>query len=353
MIRLLAIGDMFIPAEYMTAGFKDLADLGVEVTVRQWAHPTLADLQKDNLAVEQGGCDAVALPESLIHDVDRFDIISGQFPPIGTALVDRAANLKVIGVLRGGTENVAVERATQKGVCVLNTPGRNARAVAEFTFGMILAETRNIARAHAALKQATWRKSFPNSDYVPEMYGKTVGLVGYGYIGFLVAGYCKAFGCNVIAYDPYFQGDASPAKLVDLDTLLKTSDVVSIHARLTDESYHMIGADQLARMKPNAVLVNSARSGLVDEKALIEALRAKRIKGAAIDVFDTEPLPQDHPFVAELDNVLLTPHLAGTTKDAFFGSPRLMCAHLINLIKGTGKLPIVNGVPAPKLTSGN
>jgi len=347
-MKLLAIGDLYIPAEFMEAGYKELADAGVDVVVRQWHHDTLADLQKDNLAVEQGGPEAVKLPPELIHDVADYEIISGQFPPIGRDVIDAARKLKVLAVLRGGVENVAAEYAAERGIAVFNTPGRNARAVAEFTLGVILAEIRNIARAHAALQQATWRKDFPNSEYIPELYGKTVGLVGYGHVGFLVAGYLQAFGSRIVAYDPYVRGDTAPAELVDLPTLLTESDVVSVHARLTDESHHLIGEAELAMMKPSAVLINTARSGLVDEQALIGALQAGRIKGAAVDVFDEEPLCADHPFL-KLDNVTLTPHLAGSTKDAFANSPKLMAGHLLRLLRGETDLPIVNGVPAPDL----
>ena len=113
-------------------------------------------------------------------------------------------------MLRGGVENVAVESATQKGITIMNTPGRNARAVAECTMGMILAEIRNIARSHADLKRENWHRSFPNSDAIPELCGKTVGLVGYGAVAQLVAGYLKAFGSRIIAFDPYFKGDPTP-----------------------------------------------------------------------------------------------------------------------------------------------
>lgn len=347
-MKLLAIGDLYIPAEFMEAGYRELADAGVEVVVRQWRHETLADLQKDNLAVEQGGPEAVKLPDELIHDVADNDIISGQFPPIGRDVIDAATRLKVLAVLRGGVENVAADYAAAKGIAVFNTPGRNARAVAEFSLGVILGEIRNVARAHAALKQATWRKDFPNSEYIPELYGKTVGLVGYGAVGRLAAGYLQAFGSRIVAYDPYFQGDPAPAELVGLPALLRASDVVSIHARLTEESHHLIGEAELAMMKPSAVLVNTARSGLVDEQALIGALKAGAIKGAAVDVFDVEPLPPDHPFL-QLDNVTLTPHLAGSTKDAFANSPKLMAGHLMRLFQGETDLPIVNGVAPPDL----
>jgi D-3-phosphoglycerate dehydrogenase len=208
---------------------------------------------------------------------------------------------------------------------------------------MILGEVRNIARAHHCLKSGQWRRSFPNSDAIPELCDKTVGLVGYGAVGQLLAGYLQAFGCRVIAYDPYFHGDSSPAKLVDLDALLRQSDVVSLHARLTAETRHLIGDAQLRLMKPGAILVNTARSGLLDEEALVAALAERRIMGAALDVFDTEPLPPGHPLM-KLDNVTITPHLAGSTIDAFRNSPKLMAAHLRRMLLGEGTLPVVNGV---------
>jgi len=349
-MRLLAISDTYIPADFMTDGLSELRDLGVDVEVRHWAHDDLIGLQQDNLKIETGGPDAVELPGSITRDLAPFEVAIVQFAPICSSFIDQAKNLKLIGVLRGGVENVAVEHATQKGISVMNTPGRNARAVAECTMGLILAEIRNIARSHADLKRNNWHRSFPNSEAIPELYGKTVGLVGYGAVGRLVAGYLEAFGSRVIAFDPYFTGDNAPAELVDLQYLVRNSDVVSLHARLTDESYHLIGERELAMMKPTAVLVNTARSGLVDEPALIEALEQKRIAGAALDVFDAEPLPAGHPFV-RLENVTITAHLAGSTIDSFRNSPKMMAGHLMNCLTGCENLPIVNGIQ-PSLKAG-
>jgi D-3-phosphoglycerate dehydrogenase len=146
-----------------------------------------------------------------------------------------------------------------------------------------------------------------------------------------------------MAFDPYFRGDPGPVKLVDLETLLRQSDVVSIHARLTEESYHLIGERELAWMKSSAVLVNTARSGLVDEQALVRALSERRIMGAALDVFDVEPLPPGHPLLA-LDNVTITPHLAGSSIDAFRNSPKMLAGHLERMLRGETDLPIVNAV---------
>lgn len=346
-MKLLAIADLYIPPPFMQAGLDGLRARGVEVEVRYWRHPTLVDLQQANLAIESGGPDAVPLPAEVADDLAGVDIVVVQFAPVGRSFIASAESLKVIGVLRSGTENVAVDAATQRRISVLNTPGRNARAVAECTVGMILAEVRNLARAHERLKSGSWQRSFPNSDAIPELCGKTVGLVGYGAVGRLVAGYLHAFGSTILACDPYVRTDAAPAELVDLPTLLARSDVVSVHARLTAESHHLIGEAQLMQMKPTAVLVNTARSGLVDEEALARALAERRIMGAALDVFDTEPLPPDHPLL-KLDNVTLTPHLAGSTIDAFRNSPRLMADHLSRMLDGQADLPVVNGV-APSL----
>ena len=342
-MRLLAVSDTYIRAPFMEQGLAELGPLGVRVEVRRWEHDTLVELQQANLAIETDGPEAITLPHEVTDDLAGFHVLVVQFAPVGRGFLESAANLKVIGVLRGGTENVDVDAATQRGITVMNTPGRNARAVAECTMGMILSEIRNIARAHARLKSGQWRRTFPNSDAIPELYEKTVGLIGYGAVGRLVAGYLDAFGSRVLAYDPLLVDEPAPAVPVDLETLLQESDVVSLHARLTDETHHLVGEKELALMKPSAVLVNTARSGLVDEEALVQALSQRRILGAALDVFDTEPLPPDHPLLA-LDNVTLTPHLAGSTIDAFRNSPKLMAGHLIRLLNGEKDLPIVNGV---------
>ena len=342
-MKLLAISDTYLPAELMKRELAVLEEAGVDVEVRHWPHETLIDLQEDNLKIETGGPDAVALPEDITADLDGIDIVAVQFAPVSRAFIEKAKDLRLIGVMRAGAENIAVDFATQRGISVMNTLGRNARAVAECTMGMILAEIRNIARSHAKLKSRVWTRSFPNSDAIPELYEKTVGLVGYGAVAQLVCGYLQAFGSNVIVFDPYFKGDPSPASLVSLEELLGESDIVSIHARLTEESHHLIGEKELAMMKPSAVLVNTARSGLVDERALIEALRAKKIMGAAVDVFDEEPLPSDHPFV-ELDNVTITAHLAGSTKDAFKNSVRLMAGNIRKAIEGAEDIPVINGI---------
>ena len=343
MPKLLAISDHYIPQRYMEEGLASLAEYGVETDVFSWEHETLEELQEANLKIELGGPDAVSLPDELHQIVDQYDMIVTQFPPIPKRLIETAKQLKLIGILRGGVENVDVETATQRNIAVFNTPGRNARAVAECTIGLILAEIRNIAKGHAALKQGIWTRDYPNKSDIPELLGKTVGLIGFGAIGRLVAKFLDAFGANIIVYDPFYSSDDKNITSVDLEMLMRMSDIVSIHARYLPETHHLINRELLQMMKPTAVLVNTARSGLVDEKALIEILKMRKIAGAALDVFDNEPLLNDSPFLA-LDNVTIVPHLAGSTMDAFRNSPKLFAANLIRCLQGEKNLPVVNGI---------
>ncbi len=211
---------------------------------------------------------------------------------------------------------------------VVNTPGRNARAVAEFTVGLIIGETRNIARTHAAMRRHVWLKDFPNSGQVRELEDRMLGVIGAGAIGEMVMRFMSGMDMQCQFYDPFRQASDYGSKVDDLGELMATSDVVSIHSRLGPDTHHLVSAEMLGLMKPTAVLVNTARSGLVDEQALVAALQAGRIMGAAIDTFDHEPLPADSPWL-ELENATITSHLAGSTLDAFSKTPRLLSQRLL------------------------
>ena len=342
-MKLLAISDHYIPRRYMTEGLSPLREYGIDVDVFSWEHETLEELQAANLKIEQSGPEAVPLPEELYTIVDQYDMIVAQFPPLPRRLLESAPRLSVIGVLRAGVENVDVQTATKRNIAVFNLPGRNARAVAECTVGLILAEIRNIARGHTALKQAHWTRDFPNKSDIPELYGKTVGLVGFGAVARLVAKFLNAFDAKIVVFDPLFQKKDEHVEPVDLETLMKRSDIVSIHARYGPETHHLIKREHLLMMKPTAILVNTARSGLVDENALIDVLAANKIMGAALDVFEEEPLPTDSPFL-RLENVTIVPHIAGSTADAFRNSPKLFASHWIRCMNGETDLPLVNGI---------
>lgn len=327
-MKCLAIADLFINKAMMAAGLNALRDKGIDVEVREWSHASVEKLQEDNLRVEQEGAEAVALPAALLQDADDVEILITQFAPVNTAVLDRLPKLKYIGVLRGGVENVNQQVALARGIEVMNTPGRNARSVAEFTVGMMLAEMRNIARSHDALRDKFWRKDSPNHQAIPELGGKVVGLVGLGHIAQLVAGFLSAFGTEIIFYDKYVSGHERYEKVDTLDELVTRADVISLHARMTQETENLINAHHFGLMKSSAIIVNTARSGLINERDLIDALQAGKIMGAALDTFDDEPLPDDSAFYL-LNNVTITPHIAGSTLDAFSNSPKLFAEILL------------------------
>lgn len=327
-MKCLAIADLFINKAMMDAGLNALRDKGIDVEVREWSHESVEKLQEDNLRVEQEGAEAVALPAALLQDADDVEILITQFAPVNTAVLDKLPKLKYIGVLRGGVENVNQQVALARGIEVMNTPGRNARSVAEFTVGMMLAEMRNIARSHDALRDKFWRKDSPNHQAIPELGGKVVGLVGLGHIAQLVAGFLSSFGTEIIFYDKYVSGHERYEKVDTLDELVTRADVVSLHARMTPETENLINAHHFGLMKNSAIIVNTARSGLINEHDLIDALQAGKIMGAALDTFDDEPLPDDSAFYL-LNNVTITPHIAGSTLDAFSNSPKLFAEILL------------------------
>lgn len=331
MMNLVGIGDLFIPGEYIQKGMKGLNEKNVSVSTVEWKLKDFDELQHINLLVEQGGREEIEVPDYIYEAVKDADIIITQFFPIGKWLIDNCKNLKYIGVLRAGYENVNFEYAKQKGIKVFNTIGRNAHAVSDFAVGVMISEARNIARGHYGIKNGQWIRTYSNSDSIPDFTGKTVGLVGYGEIGRLVAKKLSGFDMNIIVYDPYYKGN--DVNLVSLDTLMKESDFISLHARLTKDNERMIGKEQLALMKPTAYLINTSRSGLVDENALYDVLKEGKIAGAALDVFDVEPPPIDYPLVT-LPNVTLTPHMAGGSKDAFLNTPKLLCAGMADYFDG-------------------
>ncbi len=228
-------------------------------------------------------------------------------------VLDACPKLKLISIWGTGTDNVDLKAAAARGVTVTNTPGANAVAVAEHTVALMLAIVKQIAQADRGMREGGWPRNL-----VPQLRGKRLGLIGTGLIGREVAGLVRGFGLDVVAwtYHPNAGLAASMGfRYVELDELLRTADIISLHLRATPDAHHFLSRERLARLKPTAFVVNTARGALIDEAALITCLREKRIAGAALDVFETEPLPSGHPLAA-LPNVLLTPHCGGMTPDS-------------------------------------
>lgn len=330
-MKIVGIGDLLLPSSDIEKGFRLLESEDIEVVTVDWPLKDYEELQNINLKVEQGGAEMYQPDDAVIEMVKDADIIITQFCTMTKKLIDSCTNLKAIGVLRGGIENVNLDYCNEKGILVFHTPGRNANAVADFTVGMMISECRNIAKAHRELKEGRWTRDYTNAAFVPDLCEKTVGIIGYGNIGRKVAQRLKAFEMNILAYDPYVK-EAEGVTMVSLEELMKESDFVTIHSRLTKETEKMIDARLLSLMKPTAYFINTARAGLVDEEALCEVLKTHKIAGAAIDVFEVEPPSKDYRMVV-LDNVTITPHLAGGTRDAFTHSPVLLAKEMKKVLK--------------------
>lgn len=343
-LKAILQGDAMIPvAGFEAAWTKYLSQAGTDVLAGNW-ESDWDKLQYRRLEVEKHGPGIESVPELVQEKGGDRELLAGLFVPISADVMDAMPQLRVAGVCRAGVENVDVPAATERGIAVFHVMGRNAHAVSDYAVGMMIAEARNIARAFNAIKSGTWRKTFSNSDIVPELHGRTIGLVGFGHIGGLVAKKLSGFDVNVIVYDPFTPEEhlrEAGVEPVSLDELLTRADIVSLHARLSDDNRGMIGAEQIAKMKQTAILINTARAGLIDEDALAKALEAGQIAGAALDVFETEPIPADSPFLA-LDNVTLTTHLAGTTADALSNSPFLLMEDIARLLQGEAPRGLVN-----------
>lgn len=346
-IKAMILGDAMINHEGFVKAWEDYMsqDFGNDVIAgdfeRSWDK-----LQYRRLEVEKRGPEIEEVDPLIIEKGADREALLGLFVPVSSKVMDAMPNLKIVGVSRAGLENVNVEEATKRGILVFNVEGRNAHAVSDFAVGMMLAEARNIARAYHSIKNGEWRKTFTNSDEIPELSKKTVGLVGFGNIGRLVAKKLSGFDVKVLVYDPYTKREALEqlgCQQVELKELFEQSDFVSVHARLTNENKNMIGKEQFDLMKSTAIFVNTGRAGLVDQDALADALESKKILGAALDVFTTEPIPQDSRFL-KLDNVTLTTHIAGTTADALRNSPFLLIEDIAQFVNGNDPKFIVNPV---------
>ena len=344
-MKVRLIGDCYINAALMRECFEEWVALGCHVKQLDWGVPNMTELSKINLELEQNGPEVIEIPPEIISFVHDADIIITQFCPINTQIINNAPNLKAVGTVRAGYENINIEALSNKGVMVFNNPGRNAHAVSDFAIGLMLAENRNIGRSHAALVQGHWRKNYENLSFNHDFFESVCGIIGFGIIGQMVAKKLQGFEMEILVYDPFADNQLvsdHKAKAVDLDTLMKKSDFIHVTARLTEDNYRMISEDKIAMMKPTGIIINTARSGLIDEPALIKALEEKKIGGAALDVFDMEPLGPDHP-LTKLDNVTLAAHIAGTTRHAVTKAALRLAREMGRMLQGQQPDTQVNG----------
>ena len=312
------IGDHFMLPEVFAERIVDACGAGLDIRTKKENWPN--EPMEHGYAVNgmDGLKEYFGTADGVVDFVGEAEILVTQLAPMSRGMFERLPSLKMIAVSRGGPVNIDMKAARDHGVRVVNTPGRNATAVAEFAIGAILAETRKIRVGHEALRAGTWRGDLSRADMTGrELNEMTVGVIGYGNIGTKVVKLLRAFGSRILVHDPYVQlspddRDAG-VELTSFDRVLTESDVVTMHARVTPETTRMMDAEAFARMKPGALFVNTARGPLCDYDALHAALAEGHLGGAMLETFAIEPVPVDWPLL-QMPNVTLTPHIAGASR---------------------------------------
>ncbi len=279
--------------------------------------------------------------KKIIKDYDALIVRSAT--KVSADIIKEADRLKFIGRAGVGLDNVDLKAATQKGIVTMNTPAGNTTSTAEHTMSLIMALSRNIPQACASMKAGKWERSKFSGV---ELYGKTLGIIGFGRIGSTIARYAKAFGMSVLVFDPYISLEAAThagVQMAQMTVVLQESDYITIHIPKTTETTNLISEQQFELMKKTARLINCARGGIVDEAALAKALSDKRIAGAALDVFIEEPLAPNSPLL-KLDNCIMTPHLGASTSEAQINVAIEIAESIRNALLGRG---IVNAANFP------
>lgn len=333
---------IFFTAEYSEEHLKPLYEVG-EVILDGWALG-LPKIDEDKL----------------IEKTKDADIIITTFDDITRGVIENAKNLKLIACTRATPVNVDMEAAKERNIPVIYTPGRNSDCTAELTIALMFSIARKIPMAYKALKEGQFtghmsdskntKKGLKddviwgideNSPYVvfkgTQLKGKKLGIIGYGSIGKRVGKIARAIGMELLIYDPY-QGEIDIeeigiVKAETLDEVMKNSDFITCHLKVTPQTTKIINKEKIALMKPTAYFINTSRAAVIDEEAMIEALRAKKIKGAAFDVFEKEPIPIEHPYIQELDNVVITPHIAGAANEVLENHTRQIVADVRRFIR--------------------
>jgi len=280
-------------------------------------------------------------PEQLLNTIEEYDaIIVRSRTKVTREIIEKGNNLKIIARAGVGVDNIDLEAATEKGIMVVNAPESTSITVAEHTLGLMLSVARKISIADKSVKENKWEKS---RFMGVELRQKTLGVIGMGRIGSQVVKRCKAFEMDVIVYDPYLPKDLAKkmgVQLTDLETVLKNSDFITIHVPLTDETKHLISYDEIKMMKDSGIIINCARGGIIDEEALYEGLSNGDIGGAGLDVYEIEP-PKDSKLLT-LDNIVCSPHIAASTKEAQRDAAIIVANEVIEVFQGKTPKNVLN-----------
>ncbi len=337
-MRVLLAADGFVTADVMAEALKnELPDAETASITSEWPDEPFLDIadvkeaygDEDELIAALQGCEV-----ALTHTYPFTEKVFAACP-----------DLKLVTVCRGGPVNANLEAATNAGVVVTFTPGRNAVATAEHTVAMILATARQIVQRHMEVVARQWRSDYYKFESVgPEIGSSRVGVVGYGAVGSRVAATMAAMGAQVFVYDPWAKPQSVPAKIefVDsLDELLPQSDILTLHARVTAENHHMINAAALAKMPRGSFLINCARGSLVDYDAVCDAIDSGQLFAAGFDCLPVEPLPADHRLFST-PRITMTPHLGGASKEAARLAARIGAADIAAFARGENPKHVAN-----------
>lgn len=267
----------------------------------------------------------------LLQTIHEYNILAIRVDTkVDKELLDAATNLKVIATATTGTDHIDMQYAKEKEIHIISLTGANTTATAEHAFALLLSLARKIPAAHASLTQGNWNRS----AYIgTELASKKLGVVGFGRIGREIAKRAQAFGMQILAYDPYLKDEdftKNNITKMNLEGLFKEADVITLHVFLTEETKGFVNKKMFALMKPTAFLLNCSRGEVVVDTDLVEALETKKIAGASLDVFSTEPLPKQHPFIhyaQHHDNLILTPHIAGSTVESIHEAGLTVAQH--------------------------
>jgi len=338
-MKIVVVGDAGTSPEFYANTARALPYEDLTVVALEWKLP-IEELQKRFLNIELNGPEAEEPPEELLREVVDADILMVHVCPVSRRVIEAGKKLRMIGACRGGLENIDVKAATEQKIPVFHVV-RNAEPVADFTLGLMLSETRNIARSHHAATDGVWLKKFSNSNYTTTLSEQMVGLIGLGHIGKLVAQRLLALGVEVMGWDPFLSEeslaalDKRIAVKTDIEEVFQEADIVSLHIRLSEQTENLVDSRLLSLMKQSAYLINTSRAGILEEAAFIDTMKNRSIAGAALDVFWEEPLPKHHELL-KLDNITITSHIAGDTVDAIPKSPKLLI-RVINEYIQTGR----------------
>jgi D-3-phosphoglycerate dehydrogenase / 2-oxoglutarate reductase len=342
-MKILVVGDSYMPPRYFQQVFgaieaaHDVAYFQVDAD-----RPFTPATPSERTLKEYQGA-----PAELAEHMHGVEALVVQGAPVTDAVLDASSNLQLVACARGGPVNVDVAAVTARGLPLVNTPGKNAEAVADMTLAFLVMLARGFQRAQRFLEEGNQLKdNWEGARFIgSDLRQHILGLVGYGQVGHRVALRARAFGMAVLVYDPWLEIEANQEveQLDTLEELLARADSVSLHARATPENANMIDAKALASMKVGSYLVNTARETLVDEDAVDAALASGQLAGAALDVVQTMDKPERHRLLRH-DNVVLTPHIGGATHETLLQGAEMVAAEILRHVAGEPLVNLVNRV---------